>query len=98
MISSTDGRNKINVYPAPNELYISYVRKPISPNWTYVIHNQTALYNPSGIGHQNFELHPSEENALVIKILQLAGVTIKDFNLAQMAGQKEANTIQQEKQ
>jgi len=35
---------------------------------------------------------------LVIKILQLAGVSIKDFNLVQAAAQKEASNIQQQKQ
>ena len=33
-----------------------------------------------------------------MKILQLAGVTIKDYNLAQLAGQKEMSVKQQEKQ
>ena len=60
--------------------------------------NQTALYNPSATNHQDFELHPSEEPKLVIKILQLAGVNMKDFNLAQLAGQKEVSVKQQEKQ
>ena len=46
----------------------------------------------------NFELHPSEENKLIIKILQLSGVTIKDFNLVQTATQEEIKKIQQEKQ
>jgi len=40
----------------------------------------------------------SEEPKLVIKILQLAGVNMKDYNLAQLAGQKEASVKQQEKQ
>ena len=60
--------------------------------------NSNALYNPNGIGHQNFELHGSEENNLVVKILLLAGISMKDMGLAQLAGQKEANTKQQEKQ
>ena len=47
---------------------------------------------------QNFELHPSEQAALVIKILQLCGVTIKDYNLTQAAAQEEIKNIQQEKQ
>ena len=72
--------------------------KLIKPNWTYVINNQNALYNSEASDHQDFELHGSEESSLVVKILQLAGVAIKDFNLAQLAGQKEASTIQQEKQ
>ena len=57
------------------------------------------MFNPDpSAGWQDFELHASEESKLVIKILQLAGVAIKDFNLAQIAGQKEASVKQQEKQ
>ena len=93
--------NIIKVYPHPiptENVLVSYIKKPKKPNWTYVISNQTALYNPGVSDHQNFELHYSEENYLVVKILQLAGVAIKDFNLSQAAAAKEANTVQQEKQ
>ena len=77
-----------------------YISKPAKVNWTYLIDssNQNALYNSNATDHQDFELHASEEPKLVIKILQLAGVSIKDFNLAQLAGQKEISVKQQEKQ
>ena len=82
----------------PISLMISYIRKPKSPNWTYVIGtNKNALYNPSAADHQDFELHASEQKTLVLKILQLAGVSIKDYNVAQLAAQKESSEIQQEK-
>tara|TARA_R110002096_G_scaffold33917_5_gene97382 strand:- start:7126 stop:7830 length:705 start_codon:yes stop_codon:yes gene_type:complete len=96
--------NKIVFYPSEThslgQYTINYIRKPLLPNWTYVIGaNQNALFNPDpSAGWQDFELHASEESKLVIKILQLAGVAIKDFNLAQIAGQKEASVKQQEKQ
>ena len=45
----------------------------------------------------DFDLHPSEENALIIKILSLAGIAMKDFGLAQVVQQKEGLNIQQEK-
>ena len=93
---------KIKIYPTPiggDIVTVNYTRKPKSPNWTYLISgSKNALYNPVGAGHQDFELHPSEENNLTIKILQLAGVAIKDFNLAQIAGQEEASVVQQQKQ
>ena len=84
----------------PGTYRIMYVTKPKKPNWTYLIgNNQTALFNPdASAGWQDFELHPSEEPKLVIKILQLAGINMKDYNLAQLAGQKEISVIQQEKQ
>ena len=78
---------------------INYIRRPKFPKWTYFIStNQTALYWPDAPDQQNFELHMSEESKLVIKILQLAGINMKDYNLAQLAGQKEISVKQQEKQ
>ena len=100
--SSSADPVKIKIFPAPNSsgdsVNVDYIAKPISPNWTYLISGNNALYNPNATGHQHFQLHASEENNLVIKILQLAGVAIKDFNLAQIAGQKEVATVQQQKQ
>lgn len=84
---------------------VDYIRKPAKPNWTYTITDGNAIFNPGAevdgvntVGFQNFELHPSEENSLVFKILALAGVTIKDLQLAQLAAGKEAATEQQQKQ
>jgi len=99
--SSLNDYIKIKIYPTPiagDSVTVDYIVKPLSPNWTYLISGNNALYNPNGTGHQDFQLHASEENNLVIKILQLAGVAIKDFNLAQIAGQKEVATVQQQKQ
>ena len=96
--------NQFRFFPAsaPNggNYQAYYIAKPAKPNWTYVIDSttQNALYNPDATNHQDFELHISEEPKLVIKILQLAGVNMKDYNLAQLAGQKEASVKQQEKQ
>ena len=46
----------------------------------------------------DFELHPSEETKLVIKILSLSGITLKDPSLYQIAGAEDNKNIQQEKQ
>ena len=92
---------KIQVFPHPvpgDEVTISYIRKPDPPNWTYVINNDSALFNPNPVaGFRDFELHPSEESILVLKILQLAGINIKDGSLVQLASQEEIKKIQQEK-
>src|SRR6056300_997927 len=50
-----------------------YVRKPISVSWAY--DSTTGLYDANNSVH--FELHPSEETELVIKILALSGVVLK---------------------
>ena len=72
------------------------VEKPVVPEWAYVISGENALYNPNL--SVDFQLHSSEENELVTKILALAGVAIKDVQLVQAATVKEASTVQQQKQ
>jgi len=75
-----------------------YISAPTKVNWTYIVVDEKALYNPSAADHNNFELHISEEGKLVDKILQLAGIGIKDYNVAQFGAQKEMNKVQQQKQ
>ena len=86
------------VYPSSGGVTIDYIRKPLTPNWTYIISSTgNALYNANA-QTRDFDLHPSEENNLVIKILQLAGITLKDLNLVQAVAQEEIKSIQQQKQ
>ena len=93
--------NKIHFHANPS-LGTNYayqmvaVEKPVAPNWAYVISGENALFNPNT--SIDFELHSSEENKLVNKILALAGVAIKDIQLAQVAAGKEASVTQQQKQ
>jgi len=91
-----------SIIVAPTEITsidVNYIRKPVKVEWTYVIVGDVALVNPDEtIGYQDFELHPSEETDLVIKILGLAGITLKDPNLYQIASTEDNKNIQQEKQ
>ena len=68
-------------------------RAPIRVQWAYVVVNGKALYNSSDGSLQNFELHRSEEDTLVNKILELAGIVIAKPGLAQLAGQKRADEV-----
>lgn len=74
----------------------NYIKKPTTPQWGYQIVFGEPLYDAAN--SEDFELHPSEETELVIKILELAGLLIKDISLYQVANSEEAETIQQEKQ
>jgi hypothetical protein len=76
----------------------NYVAVPAEANWTYTIVNNKALYNASASDLQNFELHESEETSLVIKILELAGVTTKQVDITQFAKSEELQKTQSEKQ
>jgi hypothetical protein len=93
--------DRLKIYPHPSsdpnidQVYVSYIKKPDKPNWSGIEVNGNFLYNEDA--STNFELHPEEENLLIVKILQLAGIAMKDFGLAQAAGQKEVNDNNNEK-
>ena len=74
---------------------IEYIRKPTTVSWAGTVVNGVSLYNEND--STNFDLHPSEETELVIKILELAGISIRQVDIAQYAAQKEVQSIQQEK-
>jgi hypothetical protein len=82
--------------PQGKNVSFNYIRKPMKPQWTYVVVNEKALYNPSG-NAVDFELHPSEQKNLVNRILKLAGISIEDAGLVQVATQEEIKNVRQEK-
>ena len=89
--------NDLYVYPTDITYGIicNYIRKPKTPSWGYTEINGAALYNAGT--SVNFEIHESEGQNLVIKILKLAGITLKDPGLVQLSDQEEVKSIQQEK-
>lgn len=69
----------------PSKIILTYIEKPATPKWTYVVINNKALYNSSANDAQDFDLHESEENNLVMRILELSGITLKDPLLSNTA-------------
>jgi len=94
--------------PIMNPLLISsiiYFKKPTEVAWGYFIVGgkalyDTQIYNPNtGTGKtKHFELHMSEENELVYKILKYAGVSMKRDDIMKAGQGMEMSQIQQEKQ
>tara|TARA_Y100001937_G_scaffold15510_1_gene21228 strand:- start:1100 stop:1921 length:822 start_codon:yes stop_codon:yes gene_type:complete len=68
---------------------------PRAVEWGYVVVNEQALYNAAT--STDFNLHRSEETNLVIKILELAGITINKQGLIQVASNEEAQNDAQTK-
>jgi hypothetical protein len=56
--------------------------RPATPNWAYVVVQERALYNGNLSVH--FQLHASEEEKLVARLLQLAGVAIAKPGLVEV--------------
>jgi hypothetical protein len=93
--------NQVTAYGTDNEvlskLKCNYIKQPDKVEWGYDVVGEKALYNGSTNKTIHFQLHPSEETELVMRILELAGVIIEDSNLVQYANQKVKEQIQQEK-
>ena len=85
------------VFPGENA-QCNFIRRPGDVEWNgYDVTGSGALqYNDAA--STDFELHQSEETRLVIKILGLAGITLKDPALYQIAGAEDNKNTQQEKQ
>ena len=90
--------NKLFLYPVGLEekITVNYIRKPEKVEWSGYSISGSELYDSTN--SVDFELHPSEETKLVIKILQLAGIAMKDPNLYQVGAAEDNKNIQQEKQ
>jgi hypothetical protein len=73
-------------------------RVPKTANWTWTVVNNQALYNASASDLENFELHKGEENLLVFKILELAGVIVNNTEIAGLGSAKATQIEQKVKQ
>tara|TARA_A100000172_G_scaffold4336_2_gene2618 strand:- start:10546 stop:11232 length:687 start_codon:yes stop_codon:yes gene_type:complete len=78
-----------------NKVICTFIKKPAKVSWGYSVIGETALYDATKA--QNFELHISEENNLVLKILALAGIMLQDPGVYQIATAEDQKNIQQQK-
>jgi hypothetical protein len=68
-----------------SDISISYLRKPLKPNWTYQVINGDAVYDPSNPSFQDLDLHTSEFSNFVIRMVANFGINIKDYDVTQVA-------------
>ena len=71
------------------------VSTPSEASWGYVVVNEKALYNSNTA--VDFELHESEEDTLVMQILELAGITLNKPGIVQIAANKQATEMELQK-
>lgn len=85
----------LTVYPVSfnlaNEIDASYFRYPKDPKWTFTtLTNGEPVFNQSpGLGYQDFEVPMEDEIKLVSKILQYAGMSIREIEAVQFGGAEE---------
>jgi len=90
----------IKIYPSTfngaNDVAAQYIRYPKDPKWTYqTISNGDPLFDQSQPDFQDFELPLDDGNDLVSKILQYAGISIREGDVFKF-GQVEEQMQNQE--
>jgi len=81
--------SKIYVYPTSikSDISCTYIKRPADPIWNFTLGlNNQYIYNPTT--SQNFELHPSEQNNLITRILLYSGIVINDPQIVGIAAQQ----------
>jgi hypothetical protein len=97
---TTTSRSNFMVYPntITANVDVHYLRYPKEPKWTYVAlgpNDSDPLFNPSAVDYQDFEMPMSDFSDLVVKILQYAGVSIREQEVMAAAKTEELQEIQQ---
>ena len=99
--SYTSEEATLQVYPnnisTAGRIIAQYYRYPKSPNWTYIeLTNGEPIFNQSDSQYQDFEIPLDDENNLIMKILQYAGVSIREPEVFNFASNQEGKENQQE--
>jgi hypothetical protein len=96
----SQGYNSVSVYPVSFQdgaVECHYFRYPKDPKWTYTtLGNGTPIFNPSPNDYQDFELPIEDEPKLVAKILQYAGISIRESEVFQFGKIEEGATQPQQ--
>ena len=84
----------MTVYPStinlPNEVEANYFRYPKDPKWTYIsLTNGEPVFDQSQPDYQDFEVPYEDEFKLVTKILQYAGMSIREIAAVQFGATEE---------
>jgi hypothetical protein len=91
--------NSLTVYPATitGDLTLQYIRYPLAPKWTFTtLSGGAPVFNSSATDYQDFELPLSDQSELIYKILEGAGLSIREKEVIDVAASNEVLNIQNE--
>ena len=94
-VADSTGYKVYGTAPLETGVTCNYIKRPATVEWAGQLVDGTKLQNSAA--SVDFELHPSEETELVIKILELAGISTRELQVYQIAAQEEMRNTQQEK-
>jgi len=76
----------------------NYLKFPSSVTWGFTVNSNLGNYVYNSSTSTNFELHQSEQVELIVRILEYAGIIIRDPQIIQIASQKVQQDNMNEKQ
>ena len=80
-----------NTITGATDVTCQYIRYPRDPQWTYsVLSGGEPVFNQSLSDYQDFEVPIDDETDLVYRILQMAGLSIREGDVYQYANAEEA--------
>jgi hypothetical protein len=86
-----------NTLTSVGQVMSQYFRYPLPPRWTYLqLTNGEPVFDQNQPDFQNFELPQDDEVNLIIKILQYAGISIREGDVYQFAQAEETQNTQEE--
>ena len=101
---SLSGFDILSMYPnnqinTLGQVMCQYIRFPFAPKWTYLsLTNGEPSFDPTQPDYQDFELPNDDEVNLVNKILQYAGMSIREIAATQFGQAEEQESVAEEKQ
>lgn len=90
--------NKFKTFPlVPSDYYLElfYLRTPLSPKWTFTLVAGNPIYNPSASDLQDIDLHESLLIPFLTKVLNYAGLSIREPEISQFVNSEEAKDFQE---
>lgn len=97
----TQSELTIKLYPESisnvGRVMAQYIRKPKDPKWTYTsLTSGEPLFNQGASDYQDFELPATDEPLITSKILQYAGISIREADIYQVGATEEAKDKQKQ--
>jgi len=92
--------NILTAYPSnvTSAVLCQYIRYPKDPKWTYVqLTNGEPSFDSSQADFQDFELPNDDEPSLIMKILQYAGMSIREIQAVQFGQAQDQEDTQEER-
>lgn len=78
--------NSLKIEPTTiSAVNASFIKKPLPIKWNFTFDANLNIYVYTVTGSTNFELHPSEQTEVILKILAYAGIIIRDPQIVQAA-------------